>query len=163
MDSDNEDNGSSTAAVPKVEDEAAKHSGPLVTNKAPEGDDEEEGVAWSDSDGGGKPEKEAMPEAEVVPVPEDAGPKRKRGKRKVMKKKTTKDDEGYLVTKEEAVWESFSESDHEPEKKAVGSQKGVFGKMQGSQKQSQASSQKSVGAKGAAKPKGDLRSFFGKK
>ncbi len=35
-----------------------------------------------------------------------------------MKKKTTKDEDGYLVTKEEAVWESFSEDEPEPQKKA---------------------------------------------
>ncbi|KZM25864.1 uncharacterized protein EKO05_0009231 [Ascochyta rabiei] len=40
---------------------------------------------------------------------------RRRGRRRVMKKKTVKDEEGYLVTKEEAVWESFSED--EPEAK----------------------------------------------
>jgi len=36
---------------------------------------------------------------------------RRRGRRKVMKKKTTRDAEGYLVTKEEAEWESFSEEE----------------------------------------------------
>ncbi|KAJ8112999.1 hypothetical protein OPT61_g4768 [Boeremia exigua] len=41
---------------------------------------------------------------------------RRRGKRRVMKKKTVKDDEGYLVTKEEAVWESFSEEEPEPKR-----------------------------------------------
>ncbi|KAF2265785.1 hypothetical protein CC78DRAFT_578958 [Lojkania enalia] len=41
---------------------------------------------------------------------------RRRGRRKVMKKKTTKDEDGYLVTKEEAVWESFSEDEPEPKR-----------------------------------------------
>ncbi|KAJ4379741.1 hypothetical protein N0V86_004923 [Didymella sp. IMI 355093] len=41
---------------------------------------------------------------------------RRRGKRRVMKKKTVKDEEGYLVTKEEAVWESFSEDEPEPKR-----------------------------------------------
>ncbi|MCJ1423122.1 hypothetical protein MMC29_001003 [Sticta canariensis] len=36
---------------------------------------------------------------------------RRRGRRKIMKKKTLKDDEGYLVTKEEPAWESFSEDE----------------------------------------------------
>ncbi|KAF2682124.1 hypothetical protein K458DRAFT_420066 [Lentithecium fluviatile CBS 122367] len=41
---------------------------------------------------------------------------RRRGRRRVMKKKKVKDEDGYLVTKEEAVWESFSEEDPEPKK-----------------------------------------------
>ncbi|KAH5407493.1 hypothetical protein HBI47_171510 [Parastagonospora nodorum] len=41
---------------------------------------------------------------------------RRRGKRRVMKKKKVKDEDGYLVTKDEAVWESFSEDEPEPKK-----------------------------------------------
>ncbi|KAH7395191.1 DNA polymerase subunit Cdc27 [Phaeosphaeria sp. MPI-PUGE-AT-0046c] len=41
---------------------------------------------------------------------------RRRGKRRVMKKKKVKDEDGYLVTKEEAVWESFSEDEPQPKK-----------------------------------------------
>ncbi|KAJ4301437.1 hypothetical protein N0V90_003529 [Kalmusia sp. IMI 367209] len=41
---------------------------------------------------------------------------RRRGRRRVMKKKKVKDEDGYLVTKEEAVWESFSENEPEPKK-----------------------------------------------
>jgi len=57
---------------------------------------------------------------------------RRRGRRQVMKKKTAKDEDGYLgksspkntvfnslitqVTKQEAVWESFSEDEPEPKK-----------------------------------------------
>ena len=148
MDSDDDE-----PVVPKVEDEAAKASGPLATDKAPEGDDDEEGVTWSDSDKEGKTEKDV--------APEQSGPKRKRGKRKVMKKRTTKDEDGYLVTKEEAVWESFSESDNELEKKAGPLQKSAFGKTQSSQPSSQKTA---AGAKaGAKKGKGDIMSFFGKK
>ena len=51
---------------------------------------------------------------------------RTRGKRKVMKKKTTKDEDGFLVTTEEAVWESFSED--EPDSKKVKAQSSSFGK-----------------------------------
>jgi DNA polymerase delta subunit 3 len=36
---------------------------------------------------------------------------RRRGRRRVMKKKTYTDDEGYLVTREEPEWESFSEEE----------------------------------------------------
>ncbi|KAF2019913.1 hypothetical protein BU24DRAFT_419514 [Aaosphaeria arxii CBS 175.79] len=41
---------------------------------------------------------------------------RRRGRRRVLKKKKVKDDDGYLVTKEEAVWESFSEDEPAPKK-----------------------------------------------
>ncbi|KAK8208055.1 Cell morphogenesis protein PAG1 [Zalaria obscura] len=41
---------------------------------------------------------------------------RRRGRRRVMKKKTVRDEEGYLVTKEEAAWESFSEDEPAPKK-----------------------------------------------
>ncbi|KAF2103373.1 hypothetical protein NA57DRAFT_63930 [Rhizodiscina lignyota] len=39
---------------------------------------------------------------------------RRRGRRRIIKKKTTRDEEGYLVTKEEPVWESFSEDEPAP-------------------------------------------------
>jgi DNA polymerase delta subunit 3 len=93
-----------------------------------------------------------VPEDDSIGVPIDKAPEtgpieteanvtsqggRRRGRRKVMKKKTVKDEDGYLgkhlqisvltpcisreaVTKEEAVWESFSEAEPEPKKpKAV--------------------------------------------
>ncbi|KAJ9303640.1 hypothetical protein DTO217A2_6856 [Paecilomyces variotii] len=56
-----------------------------------------------------KPEEPAEPKEEVVV---QGG--RRRGKRKVMKKKTIKDEEGYLVTVEEPVWEEFSEDEPAP-------------------------------------------------
>ncbi|KAJ5218883.1 uncharacterized protein N7498_000982 [Penicillium cinerascens] len=67
---------------------------------------------------------------------------RRRGKRQVMKKRTVKDEEGYLVTREEATWESFSEDEPAPKKKpAVNVAKG----------------------KGAKPGQGNIMSFFGKK
>lgn len=71
-----------------------------------------------------------------------------------MKKKTTKDEDGYLVTKEEPAWESFSESEREAPAKRV--------QMPAS---SSTASQKG-GKKGAAAGKqgqGSIMSFFGKK
>jgi DNA polymerase delta subunit 3 len=131
-------------AVPKVEDEAKK-AGKLATDK-PDEDEEGEGVAWSDSDTEKKPKQEE---------PKDDGPNRKRGKRKVMKKKTMKDEDGYLVTKEEAVWESFSESEKEDTvKKAV---KAAFPSKPLAQQKAGAKTQK----KGTGKA--DIMSFFGKK
>ncbi|KAG9193116.1 hypothetical protein G6011_03151 [Alternaria panax] len=41
---------------------------------------------------------------------------RRRGRRRVTKKKKVKDEDGYLVTKEETVWESFSEDEPAPKK-----------------------------------------------
>lgn len=41
---------------------------------------------------------------------------RRRGRRRVMKQKKVKDEDGYLVTIEETVWESFSEDEPEPKK-----------------------------------------------
>ncbi|KAF2800114.1 hypothetical protein K505DRAFT_264560 [Melanomma pulvis-pyrius CBS 109.77] len=41
---------------------------------------------------------------------------RRRGRRRVMKKVTGKNEDGYIVTKEEAAWESFSEAEPEPKK-----------------------------------------------
>ncbi|RDL40011.1 Uncharacterized protein BP5553_04351 [Venustampulla echinocandica] len=85
-------------------------------------------------------------EAKEEPVV--AGDGRKRGKRRVMKKKATKNAEGYLVTKEELVWESFSEDEPvaPPKLKTQTSATGTKGK------------------KPAAKAgQGSIMSFFGKK
>ncbi|TKA76645.1 hypothetical protein B0A49_01861 [Cryomyces minteri] len=75
---------------------------------------------------------------------------RRRGRRRVMKKKTVKDEEGYLVTKEEPVWESFSED--EPVAKKV--------------KMPTAAATTTKGKKGGGggKPgQGNIMSFFSKK
>lgn len=84
------------------------------------------------------PAESSQPEKPETPKEEELEPTvtiqngRQRGKRRVMKKKTVKDEEGYLgeqipscslniglqskVTKEEAVWESFSEDEPEPKR-----------------------------------------------
>ncbi|KFZ09633.1 hypothetical protein V502_08606 [Pseudogymnoascus sp. VKM F-4520 (FW-2644)] len=73
---------------------------------------------------------------------------RRRGRRRVMKKITTKDEEGYLVTKEEPSWESFSED--EPVTKAKAS--------------IPSSSSGPKAKKLAAKPgQGNIMAFFAKK
>lgn len=129
------------AAAPKVED-AAANAGPIATDQ-PDADDQEGNVAWSNSEG-----------EKGVAAKQDEGPKRRRGKRKVMKKRTMKDEDGYLVTKEEPVWESFSESEKEDTKPV----KAAFPKSQPSQ------TQKSAAGKGTQKKgKADIMSFFGKK
>lgn len=90
---------------------------------------------------------------------------RRRGRRRVMKKRTMKDDEGYLgmlclpslatkilimiiVTKEEAVWESFSEEEPEPKKKKANFAAPTTAKG------------KKAGGKAG---QGNIMSFFGKK
>ncbi|KAI9724120.1 MAG: hypothetical protein M1812_000839 [Candelaria pacifica] len=74
---------------------------------------------------------------------------RRRGKRRVMKKKTVKDDEGYLVTREEPGWESFSEEEPKPQKPKT---------------PAPTSSASSKAKKSGGKPgQGNLMSFFSKK
>ena len=74
-------------------------------------------VTWSDSDPDQPPTPKTKPSTSTEPTPPPPpspppGPRtRRRAKRKVTKKRTVKDDEGYLVTREEAVWESFSEDE----------------------------------------------------
>jgi DNA polymerase delta subunit 3 len=69
-----------------------------------------------------------------------------------MKKKTTKDAEGYLVTKEEMAWESFSESDKETNaKKTKVAVKPAVAESKGGKKAP------------AKKGQGNIMSFFGKK
>ncbi|PNP41260.1 hypothetical protein TGAMA5MH_07132 [Trichoderma gamsii] len=74
-------------------------------------------------------EMEEASEPEPEPEPEPEQPKedkepaevisnssngRRRGKRRVMKKKRILDDQGYMVTIQEAAWESFSEDEAPP-------------------------------------------------
>jgi hypothetical protein len=160
MDSDDEE----VAAVPKVEKAAGlENDEPVAAQRGtdadvPSKDGEDEQIAWSESDGEKKPSTQEKLE----------GPKRRRGKRKVMKKRTTKDEDGYLVTKEEAVWESFSEDEPEPAPARKGMPKSSFG-MAKTQSQSQTSSQSQsqsqgkAGAKKKASGGGNIMSFFGKK
>lgn len=72
---------------------------------------------------------------------------RRRGRRRVTKKKTVKDEEGYLVTKEEQVWESFSEDEPEPKKLKAPSMTNTTSKRK----------------KGAKPGQGNITSFFTKK
>ncbi|KAJ6021120.1 hypothetical protein N7540_006624 [Penicillium herquei] len=99
---------------------------------------------------------EEEPAREPTPVEQPPPPKstelkeevtvqggRRRGKRQIMKKRTMKDEEGFLVTREEPTWESFSEDEPAPPKKkpAVNVPKG----------------------KGPKAGQGNIMSFFGKK
>ncbi|PGH02456.1 DNA polymerase delta subunit 3 [Blastomyces parvus] len=99
-----------------------------------------------------EPAETSQPEEVPKPEPEEemSAPKgRRRGRRQVMKKKTMKDAEGYLVTKEEPVWESFSEDEAPPpaKRKPPVSVTPKPSNNKGSQKTGQ----------------GNIMSFFGKK
>lgn len=146
-----EDDDEEETEVPKVEDAVEDKNEPpaAMSGKdaiAPSGDGDN--VEWSDSDTENK-RKEAEVKTE---------PKRRRGRRKVMKKRTMKDDEGFLVTREEEAWESFSEDEPEQTKKPVVA-------APKSSAPSKPSSQKSSAPKssGTAGKKKDIMSFFGKK
>ncbi|CCX29583.1 Similar to DNA polymerase delta subunit 3; acc. no. Q9EQ28 [Pyronema omphalodes CBS 100304] len=78
-----------------------------------------EAMMESDDDEPPPPKKKVAspsppPEKEEKPEPVKEEPRRRRGKRKVTKKVTTKDEEGYLVTKTETTWESYSEDETAP-------------------------------------------------
>lgn len=91
---------------------------------------------------------------------------RRRGRRRVMKKKTVKDEDGYLgelvplhrptcdltdfyaVTREEAAWESFSEEERAPKKPKV---------------QAPSATKPSAGKKAGKPGQGNIMSFFSKK
>jgi len=66
-----------------------------------------------------------------------------------MKKKTFKDAEGYLVTKEEAAWESFSEEEPQPKKAKVAAPLAAVAAGKGK--------------KGSKPGQGNIMSFFTKK
>jgi DNA polymerase delta subunit 3 len=130
-----------------------KNAKPQNTATKP-GTDKPEPVAWSDSDSErpstAKTKAATQPHHEAAPAPTmstaPTSPRqRRRGKRKVIQKKTVKDDEGYLVTREEAVWESFSEDEpvRAPLPPPAKTQKG-----------------KGKGGKGGG---GNIMAFFGKK
>ncbi|KAH8774283.1 DNA polymerase subunit Cdc27 [Hyaloscypha sp. PMI_1271] len=89
-------------------------------------------------------EKSVEPEKEEKSVVTGG---RRRGRRRIMKKKTVKDAEGYLVTKEEPVWESYSEDEAPPPPKPKVSAP------------STAKAKKSTAKAG----QGNIMSFFGKK
>ena len=161
---------SEMAALPEVDEKSkekaeaerkAKAERERTLKKMMEDDDEEEKKSVEEEDAEMQdPEEEAKvqeqedssKEAAEAQVTATGG--RRRGRRRVMKKKHFKDAEGYMVTKEEAVWESFSE-DEEPPKPAL---------KKPAVAPSSAKSTKETGKKSSGKPgQGNLMSFFSKK
>lgn len=143
---DSDDEAIPAPKQPKEKDEPSKQE---------EKDAEDADVAWSESD----TERKKAPNQEI-PVKEEPAitstePKRRRGKRKVTKKRTMEDEEGYFVTKEETVWESFSEDEpvSQPKPKALFPSK--------AQSQTKSSGGKATGK--AAGKGGNIMNFFGKR
>ncbi|KAH0558777.1 hypothetical protein GP486_004581 [Trichoglossum hirsutum] len=97
-----------------------------------------------------RPSEPQEPEVAGIHIVSSGGGRR-RGRRKVMKKKTVKDEEGYLVTREEPVWESFSEAEPEPPKPKT--------PTPAASSAGPSKSRKSTGKQGH----GNIMSFFGKK
>ncbi|KAH0290128.1 hypothetical protein M436DRAFT_50370 [Aureobasidium namibiae CBS 147.97] len=94
-------------------------------------------------------EPDSKPEAQEKEEPEETvtvSDGRRRGRRRVMKKKTVQDEEGYLVTREEAAWESFSEEEPAPKKAKVS-----------------VAPTTAKAKKAAPKGQGNIMSFFSKK
>ncbi|EXJ78873.1 hypothetical protein A1O1_09275 [Capronia coronata CBS 617.96] len=158
--------------VPNVEKATGVKDEPVTAQKGTDAAEDAEEIAWSDSDTEkprqSAPKQDASADGEHIATSAPApAPRRRRGKRKVMKKRTMKDEDGYLVTKEEAVWESFSEDEPEPTparaplakkettRNSLGGGKG--------QAHTQSQGQKGAGGKPGAKKGGTIMSFFGKK
>ena len=138
-------------------DDEKEHIPGRSEGKKEEAKNEEADVMWSDSDSDKpKPPKTEEISAKEEPETTSTEPTRRRGRRKVMKKRTMKDEEGYLVTKEEAVWESFSEDEPTSQPRS----KAAFPTKTQSQPKSSNASVKASG-KPAGKG-GSIMSFFGK-
>lgn len=129
-------------------------------------DDEDEDMPDADAKDGTPDEDAASPEEEpeaedsqrmdAEPAKQEEEPAeqatvsngRRRGKRRVSKKRMIKDSEGYLVSREEMVWESFSEDDIPAAKPKTSAP---------------ASSTASKKGQPAKKGQGNIMSFFGKR
>lgn len=108
---------------------------------------------------------EAEAEAEATEPP-----RRRRGKRKVMRKVHVKDEDGYLCTREEAVWESYSEDEPESQPPAKQQRTAVVRtkpKMETDTDEGEAKGGKKPAAKKRGKAgagqQGNIMSFFQKK
>ncbi|RKU47206.1 hypothetical protein DL546_008175 [Coniochaeta pulveracea] len=163
MSDDDDEDDSTVLPKPKAQDAADRKSRQQrqeELRRMMEEDDDEEEI----QEKGPTPEEEPVEEEPPAPEPEkeepaevvaSSGDGRRRGKRKVMKKKQILDDQGYLVTIQEAAWESFSE-DEAPQ---------PISKPKPSTAPS-ASSAPAAKPKKAAGPKGSqgsIMSFFSKK
>ncbi|RFU73982.1 dna polymerase delta subunit 3 [Trichoderma arundinaceum] len=117
-------------------------------------------------------EEASEPEPEPEPEPESEQPKeekepaevvsnssdgRRRGKRRIMKKKRILDDQGYMVTIQEAAWESFSEDEAPPPPPTAKPTPASTPAASSTQKS------KKAAATGKSGSQGSIMSFFAKK
>ena len=91
------------------------------------------------------------PEADNIKEVTTSGGRR-RGRRRVVKKKHFKDAEGYMVTKEESAWESFSEDEAPPPSKKLATNTSSFKPTKDEK-----------GKKGGKPGQGNIMNFFGKR
>ncbi|KAJ5239238.1 hypothetical protein N7468_003857 [Penicillium chermesinum] len=138
------DSGTKSATIRETKKEREDKLRAMMDDDDDDADDEE------------MPDADDEPVREPTPIEQPPPPKptqlkeevtvqggRRRGKRQVMKKVQMKDEEGYLVTREEPTWESFSEDEPVPKKKpAINVPKAKAGAKAG---------------------QGNIMSFFGKK
>ncbi|KAL6824198.1 DNA polymerase subunit Cdc27 [Trichoderma sp. SZMC 28015] len=126
-----------------------------VKKEDEQSDEEMEEASEAEPEPEPEPEQQPKEEKEPTEVISNSGDGRRRGKRRVMKKKRILDDQGYMVTIQEAAWESFSEEEAPPP---------AATKPKPTSTPAASSTQKS---KKAAAPKsgsqGSIMSFFGKK
>lgn len=113
-----------------------------------------------------EPEAEAEPETQADQEPAEvvasSGTGRRRGKRRVMKKKQAMDKDGFLVTSQEMVWESFSE-DEAPAPAPAAPAASAKTKSTAASTPASGASQGGKGKKAAPKVQGNIMSFFSKK
>ncbi|KAL7785219.1 DNA polymerase subunit Cdc27 [Trichoderma ceciliae] len=100
-----------------------------------------------------QPKEEKEP-AEVI---SNSSNGRRRGKRRVMKKKRILDEQGYMVTIQEAAWESFSEDEAPPPPPLVTKLTPTSTPVSSTQKS------KKAAAPGKNGSQGNIMSFFSKK
>ncbi|KAI1001732.1 hypothetical protein K3495_g6473 [Podosphaera aphanis] len=95
----------------KIKNDKAKVEREAALRKMMEDNDDEDNKEADSKSASDDDKKSESPETKVEPEKTPAVPRRRRGRRRIMKKVTFKDEEGYLVTKEEPAWESFSEDE----------------------------------------------------
>ncbi|KAL7951116.1 DNA polymerase subunit Cdc27 [Trichoderma barbatum] len=119
-------------------------------------DEEMEEASEAEPEPEPEPEPEQQPKEEKEPteVISNSGNGRRRGKRRVMKKKRILDEQGYMVTIQEAAWESFSEDEAPPP--AATKPTPVSTPASSTQKSKKA-------AAGKSGSQGSIMSFFAKK
>ncbi|KAF3926616.1 hypothetical protein AA313_de0208015 [Arthrobotrys entomopaga] len=124
-------------------------------------DEDDEPTPTKPTQDSASPEPTAASPTEEEPVPattSTSAPGRRKAKRKVTKKVRSKDENGYIVTREVVEWEEYSEDDvPAPVKPAA--KPNAFSAMK--QAPSSQKGKKATGGDGA--PKRDIASFFQRK